>query len=724
MKNRLLPAALAALLLIYLQLRSGIDSHVAVVLATTALAYVVIASGRLLLAAAGGRVSSPAAAWVLGLLASCLAIYVLTAVFPLTAAAAFGVVAAAVVALEVALARKVREPPPDWRALTGFALCIAFTAAWCSGPAGAYEVLRTQDVLPVWSDYFFHSGLISQFGDGRALGRGSIHLADFPPAFYHFGSYAPAAALAGMLDQPGLPLATSAWLPLGFLAMLAGAYALGERLAGVAGGVAALAAVAILPDASNYGLRNGLFSFHWMMLSHPGAPYALGAAFMSLAFLDRWSAERSRAALAASALLAVSIILFRAHVFVLYFPAWFATAAFCCAPQASRKRLIALLLMAALGAAAVGASLGLAQLASTDPDYWRFRGPALGAFLAEMHQAQEPTAYTGIYADLASEDAPGFTLAAGIVLVVVAALGAFVALLPAAMSLARHFAALRPIDAFPAYLAFCWLLLMLFAPVPWHEDSTNLIFQPFVLVYAAAAVWTLCLLLRSLAARADRVASRLWPAMLAGAALALPAIAAGAETLAHPKFSWGQKDAAPRLEPGLVQAAAFLRKQAPVGDIFAAAGLTAERALFDLSTELCALSGMPAYLSRPYLEMLKGSPRKAVASARLAALQQVDRETDYGSAMRALQRLGVQWYVVAGKEGPPWDPRRERAAFSAGTTAVYPTRPAGSGGAFHDEMGVRNANQVVPHEAAHLAELGSREPLVRRTLAHMPPAVE
>jgi hypothetical protein len=672
-KNRVLPASLVALLLIYLQLRSGIDAYLALVFASAALAYVMMGTGRLLLAAAGAPDADSCAAWTLGLLGTCLAIYALTVALPLTAAAAFGAVAAVVLGLELALARRRRGPLPDWRASIGFALCVAFTAAWCSAPASAYEVMRAQGVLPVWQDFFVHGGLISQFGDPRAVAHQSIYLADFPSSFYHFASYAAAAALAGMLDQPGLPMATAAWLPLGFLAMSAGAYALGERLAGAAGGLAALAAIAILPDASNYGLRNGLFSFHWTLLATPGAAYALGAAFMSLVFLDRWIAERARAALTASALLAVSILLFRAHIFVLYFPAWLATAAFCCAPQRSRKSLIALLLMAALGVAAAGASLGLAQLASTDPGYWRFRGPALGAILAEVHQAQEPTAYTGIYADLASEDAPGFTLAAGIVLMVVAALGAFVVLLPAAMSLAGRFAALRPIDAFPPYLAFCWLLLMLFAPVPWHGDSTELIHRPFVLLYAGAAIWTLCLALRYLATRAGEVPSRLWPTVLAGALLALPAIMVGAQGMASPKFRWAEKDAAPRVEPGLVEAAVFLRKQARVGDIFAAGGLSAEYVPFDFATRLCALTGIPAYLARPYLEMIKDGPRKTVAGARLAALEEVDRQADYAAAIDLLRRLRVQWYAVAGEKGPRWDPGRERAAFSAGTISLYAT---------------------------------------------------
>lgn len=722
---------LVVLLLVWLQWRSGIDFYLAFVPAGAALAYVALASGRLLLAAAGARAAGPCAAWTVGLLASCLAIYAVTALLPLTAPSAFAALAALVVMIELSLAGRLPWPSADVRALAGFALCVAFTAAWCSAPAGAYEVLRTQDVLPVWHDYFFHGGIISQFGDARAAGHQSIYLSDFPSSFYHFGSYAGAAALAGMVDQPGLALAMAVWLPLGFLAMATGAYTLGERLAGAAGGIAALAAVAMLPDASNYGLRNGLFSFHWMVLAHPGAAYALAAAFMSLGFLDRWRTEGSGAALAASALLALSTILFRAHVSVLYVPAWLAAALFCAAADTRRKLLVAILLLLGLLAGAVGGSLLLAHVADSDPSYWRFGGPQFEKLLGVLHTEQEPTAYTGLYAGLISDASSASAVAAGIVLTVVAALGAFVLLLPAAMALARRFGALRPIDAFPAYLAFCWLLLIPLAPVPWHGDPSNLVVQPSVLLYSCVAIWTLCLPLRIAAARHGQCSGRLVFAMLGTALAALPAIAAGGATLAHPKFGWGQKGAAQRVEPGLVEAAAFMRRQAAVGDIFATAGLTDRPggvsdsyAVFDRPTILCALSGIPAYLARPYMEMIKDARRKSVAAARLTALENVELTTDYAAAMQSLRRLGVQWYVVGGEPGPRWDPKRERAAFRAGTIAVYLARTGASGGAFHDEMRIRYADQVVAHEALNLAERAPGERLIGTALSHVTTAVK
>lgn len=676
MRDRLLPASLVALLLIFLQLRSGADSSFVVVVAAMAtFAYVVIASGRMLLVAAGVHDSDPSGAYVLGLLAICLAIYALTVVFPLTASTAFGVVAAIVIGLELAFSRRHRGSRPDWRALIGFSLCVAFTVAWCTGPASAYEIMRTQGVLPVWSDYFVHGSIISQFGDVRAAGHQSILLADFPPSFYHFGSYSAAAALAGMLDLPGLPLATSAWMPLGFLAMTAGAYALGERLAGAAGGLAALAAIAVLPDASNYGLRNGVMSFHWSVLAHPGATYGLGVAFLSFTFLDRWTHTQSTVALVASGVLATSVFLFRVHIFLLYFPAWIATAVYCQAGKGHSRRLVALLLVAGLGAAAFVATLTLTHLARTGLiGDWRFGEPALGKFLTDLHSFQEPTAYTGLYAELTSDDNWGISLAVGILLTVFAALGAFLVLLPGAAALAGFCGAVRPVDAFPAYVAYCWLLLLLFAPVTWANGATDLIERPIVLLYACTAIWTMSLLLRCLALRTSQQADRVWRIALAGSLVALPATLIGAEGMARPKFEWGGPHVSHRVEPGLVEAAAYLRSHATVGDIFAAGGLNASFVSFDLPMKLSSLSGMPAYLSRPGLEMMKDGRIKSVVAARLAALDDIEKQEDYGEAMQLLVRMRVQWYVTAGERGPLWDLQWERAAFRAGTIAIYATR--------------------------------------------------
>jgi hypothetical protein len=342
-------------------------------------------------------------------------------------------------------------------------------------------------------------------------------------------------------------------------------------------------------------------------------------------------------------------------------PAWVAAAIYCHAGERKLGWLMLVLLAAGAGAA----SLMLGALA--DAGFWRIRaGSAVVEFLWYVHTGHEPTAYTGVYADLSRMDEPGFLLIAGIALAFAAALGAFVLALPVAVIAARDRRALQPIDAACGYLVACWLLLMLFAPTPWHGDPSDLIHRPFVLLYGACAIWTLCLGLRI-------VGKPPWLLFAAVSLLALPFVFATAGRMAQPKFRWSEFDAAVRVPPGLVEAAQFMRSHSASGDTFAVAGLKLAYATFDLSTQLCALSGVPAYLSRPHFETIKDLPRKELALRRLAALQEIDDSTQYDAAMQALRALGVRWYFAAGGEGPRWDPARGRAAFKSGTVALYRT---------------------------------------------------
>src|SRR5713226_3787291 len=253
---------------------------------------VVFTAGALLMRLADAEAMPLAGAWVLGVFASALAVYALVQWFHLLAATAFAAWSVIVLGCAIALRKRSSEPGRfDIRETLGFALCGAATLMWCREVAEVPQTLARDGLLTAWIDYFIHGGVISHFGDPRA-GRQSILLADFPAPLYHYASYLLPAAFAFPLDLPGLPLATSVWLPLGFFTMCAGAYALGHSLGGAASGVGAVAVLTLVPEAGDYGLRNAFFGFDWNVLTHPGAAFALGIALLSLAFLKRWCEER------------------------------------------------------------------------------------------------------------------------------------------------------------------------------------------------------------------------------------------------------------------------------------------------------------------------------------------------------------------------------------------------------------------------------------------------
>ena len=492
----------------------------------------------------------------------------------------------------------------------------------------------------------------------RAAGRQHIELADFPPPLYHYASYLLPAAFAHPLDLPGLPLATSVWVPLGFFTVCAGAYALGAALAGAAGGVAALAALTLLPDAASYGLHNRLFGYYWYVLAVPGAAYAIGVCLLALVFLERWSVSRARRALAAGACLVGGALLFRLHIFALALPAWLASAALSTRSIGNRKLVF-------LGAVLAAYGLFVWGFYRAFPD----SPHALERFLDVTHNQQLPISYTGLYEALMYYYGPAIAVPVGVLLVVPACLGVFAVLYPVSVVLVHRSRGLRPIDWVPPALLVGYLLLLIAAPVPAHGDSTELTQRPFVLLYAVVAIWTVAGCLSWLAMQGGLRARRVWlPLVLLGAVSVVLALR---YTVRDWRWAYAY-----RVAEGLPQAAGFMRSNWHPGDLLATQDMAPGLVVTDLAVQLVSLTGMPAYLTRPFIHISGGGRRGQVATQRYAALGGVAGEESAPAALGRLRALGIHWYVVANRDrrGPRWDPERRHAAFVDGMVAVYSTR--------------------------------------------------
>jgi len=662
MKTTVAAALVAAIPLSYLLWRSGAAAPLPAFAAALACALVVLAAGELCLRAAGVDEMPLPAAWVAGVFASALAVYALVLVVHLRAASAFALWTVLVIVATLYHRRRRPAATPRAAELLGMALCGAATLAWCGDVAEVPRILERDGLLAAWIDYFVHGSVVSQFGDPRAAGGGAILLAGAPVAFYHYASYMLPAAFAGALDLPGLPAATSAWLPLGFLTMCLGAYALGYGLGGRAGAVASIIALAVLPDASTYGLRNGFFSFHWHLLAFPGATYAIGVFLVAAAVLCQWLKRRDARALVAAACLASGAILFRAHLFALGWPALAATAV--AATRFARERTLA----AVVGAIGLFAAFVVAFYLATDSV------PALEPFLTAVHEFQEPTAYTGWYAALTQSYGRAVAVPLGMVLVLVASLGVFVVFYPLSVVVASRSRGLQAADLLPSFFLLCYVLLMLTAPaVKW--DATEFTVRPFVLLYAVVAVYTAATLVGWLAARGGKAGRRVQMAALLSAALGLVLVWPHTGKLGLlPKFQWGWRFYPQKVADRLPQAAAFLRRSAAPGDVFAVQGLKASWVATDPAIQIASLAGVPAYLAYTISHTADGGPRAQIAWQRHAALAKIAEADSLSVARDELRKLGVAWYAVVGAEGPRWDPERRAAAFAEGSVAIYATR--------------------------------------------------
>jgi hypothetical protein len=299
--------------------------------------------------------------------------------------------------------------------------------------------------------------------------------------------------------------------------------------------------------------------------------------------------------------------------------------------------------------------------------------PALELTLDAIHERQEPTGYSRFYPYLLSTYGRSVAIVVGVPLMLAAFLGALVLCYPLSALLARRSGTLRAIDLAPLSLLVCYVLLILTAPMV-HWDATELTVRPFVLIYAVLAVWTAATLARWLAGRPRGAWA--WPGLLAASSLALLLVAPHTGKLGLlPKFGWGWLFYPLRVQQGIPEAGAFLRKNGAPGDLLAVGGLPLDWAPTDPGIQLVALSGIPAYLAYTISQTADPGARRDAAVTRFLELERVAQAPDAAQALAMLHELGIRWYVVVGDGGPGWDPQRQLAAFVSGRTAVYSSRP-------------------------------------------------
>lgn len=622
--------------------RSGEVSLLAALAASVVLVSVLLCAGDLLLRLAGAGDLGMPAAWVTGVTASAVVLLAAVLIFDILAATAFATWALVVVALRAC----VRAQSPA--GLLALALCGAATLFWGWDIAQVPQVLARDSVLATWTDQFYHGAAISQFGDARSAGHRSNLLAGAPLAPYHYASYLLPATLAWPLDLPGLPLATSVWVPLGFFTACAGAYVLGAELGGRFGGLAALAALTLLPDAASYGLANRAFGYYWHQLEVPGGSYAVGACLVAFALLRRWTMTRAAGPLAASALLVAATLAIRFHIFVLALPAWLLSVALI----HSRKALV-IGSAAALFAAFVAAYYALVPGAE----------PAARQFLELARNPYLPLYHTWL-PRLGASYGSGAAIGFGLVVLIPAILGTFAILYPVSAILLHRARRLEASDLVPLVLLVFYVLLVLTAPIPPHGDVTEFPHRPFVLLYAVFAVWTVAGLARWAETLGGMGSPRVRLAVVAIAALCV--LGTLRYTVRDARLQRTYEVAA-----GLSQAARFLRTHAKQGDVLAVHNLARGPVYTDNALALVALTGVPAYLTVPFMRATLGGRAEEV-ERRAAALAASAQARDTASAFATLREQGIAWYAVVDRNaGPGWDRGRTQAAFVAGDTALY-----------------------------------------------------
>ncbi|MCP3726168.1 hypothetical protein M3I53_24070 [Paraburkholderia sp. CNPSo 3272] len=552
----------------------------------------------------------------------------------------------------------------DVAALATFAL----VAYWsCQSMMSALPALGEDGVLHAWIDYYIHGAQIAEFGDPLAAGRGSAMMVDAPRGFYHYGVFMLPAAFVPVANLPGLGVATAIFLPLGLVIALAGIYAFCAELSGCVLGVASTVALALIPDPSSYWLRNGFFGFHWLIFTSPASGYAIGVAGVALMLLLKaTSGKGDLRVLAISGVLLASLVMIRAHMFLLAAP----SALVIVFIRFFRHKLSYIVIAIVIAAISAVYVIFFHQLGHY---IWMSERGDLLRFLHSVFQDMEPTAYPGLDELLRQKFGSRIATMIEVGLVLVAALGIFALLFPLAGAIGWFRGSLNYQYLLLGTLIGVFACLVVFAPQAANGDVSEYKQRHFVLLYAIVGAGSIALIARDLIPFPTKCLDTFKP--WGGGAIFFAAVVsvslARPVDLGRPAFRWGSAFYDVPVDECLVRAAMFMRQHSEPRDVFAIGGPLATSMLVDPSTIVVSLSDIPAYLGRPALQMAKGGATRELAMQRAADIRAIDNAPTWDAATQMLRLRGIRWYMRMDSALPASDPKGRAALMRCGRVTVY-----------------------------------------------------
>jgi hypothetical protein len=477
----------------------------------------------------------------------------------------------------LAFAWRKRMQPSEARTASGdawapwLALLIAGTGAtiWCGDIQAPLQAQGDNTIFRVWPDVFIHVREISVFA--QAHGLQTIHdikLAGGPAPLYHFASYLSAAAVSALGGASAMQVYASFQLPFGILLTGLAAYCLVGNLLGRWAGVAAAAAVVLLPDGFHQGFANRYLSYYFMSQVNLGMLYGIACAALAWLFvLDGCRRGKLQTVLLGYVFLGICLF-YKAHIFVansyllMMFPILFFT------PLQRRWRLV-------MGIAATVLFVAVVAYSQSNPrvPVLRLDGSGIGNYLTMLLHDYEPGVLKTFFTRVFLEESHGkpLQLVYALAMLSLSTFGLWTLLLPAAVAGARKRVAL-PLLCFPLLVVANYLVMAIGLAEDTRGVGTpdELLNRPLVWAHFVAAALGAGLLYRIWAGRMLPDASlrgRLAAAALLGAALCYAQYSApGLQTFPGHQ-DMGEFSLSNAVPTCLVNAAAFIRAHGQPGDI-------------------------------------------------------------------------------------------------------------------------------------------------------------
>jgi hypothetical protein len=574
-------------------------------------------------------------------------LFVLAWASPLGIVVHFGLLFVLALVLFV-LAKPARAPTKPWKDLfsddkVGFlvlGLCLAATTLWCQDwirPASEQSDLV---VFKPWIDSFYHAVHVRIFGAGHGASTlEDFRLAGVPTRLYHYGVYLTPAFISQASGMSSFGAVAGILAPLGVLFAGLGAYALVGSVWGKWPGLAACAALLLLPDGSQQGLHNPFMSYHWLTQISPSASYGLMLLSMAWLFVIRGCLAGRWLLLLVGWLFGGLLLLYKAHFLIASaVPLLLAPAVFFQAPVARWKRAL-------WATTSLAAILAAARLVRDIPGVplIRFDGSSLRTILRHVANFTVPGPLrTRLLEHLGPDQSLLSNLFLGMPYILLAALGL---LLPLLIVLAIVVRKKTPtlFWFFPFILIANFSAMFMGLALDMRSSTPDeLSHRPVMVMYFMVAAWVGgaagLLLLES--RRLSRIAR---PALLV-LSLGLMLVPAMFGAGVHRMWALARISPPHEVPKGLVEAARFIRDHSDPRDLF-------QDTHFDRYCLVAALSERRAFVAR---SMTRMQAKTELVEERAEMVEQLAALRDASEIATTARRLGIRWFLLTRGDTVRW----------------------------------------------------------------------
>ncbi|HZL21277.1 MAG TPA: hypothetical protein VFG23_26315 [Polyangia bacterium] len=576
---------------------------------------------------------------------------------PFGIVANFGIVSTVAVALFVAARPFRQQRRENSVGLVVVGLSLAAATLWCQDSLHPVSVEGNTVVFKPWIDGFYHAVHLRIFGGARGASTiEDFRMAGVSARLYHYGAYMTPALIRQAAGIRSYAAFAGILAPMGVFLTGLGAYALFGSFWGKWPGLAAAAALLLLPDGAQQGMQNTFMSYHWLTQISPSASYGLALLAVAWLFVLLGCTQGSRLQLVTGWVIAAILAVYKLHFFIASaLPLLLVPALFFRRPLGVRKRVLW-----ALSATAVYALTLVAVQRVPGVPTIRFDGSSVGEIFTLIKQfAQRGSLRDFLDGHLGVGQAWISNLTIGPCYVLLSAFGLFAPLL---VILAIHLRKRTPavLVVFPLLLVANFMAMFLGLALDFRSSTPDeLSHRPLMIVYFAGVAWVGAaaglLLLES-----RRLGGFARPALIGLAVLLLAVPAFLGSGVQH---MWAMRMFSPvRVPVGLVGAAGYMRDHGDRQDIF-------QDSQFDRTCAVAALAERRTYAARTLTIM---STNTDLLQQRIAAVETFMELHDAAAIATTAHQLGLRWFLLDPGDQVAWPAEiAQRPAFELGGYRLY-----------------------------------------------------